>query len=306
MRSRARAPACAGMTLLELLAALALASLVLAGLAGTTEQALRAWQLARARSERAVQANFAMERMLRAASGAGRLLLPLGDQPLTPQNESLTTFLAVSLDPAVDRDADGFSDADNDRDGRIDEDLPRDSTNDGAPGIKAVDDGGNGSVDASAAGSRDDDESGIFGDEDPIDGSDSDADGTPDDDASEDMNGDGAPGVSGVDDDADGSIDEGGPADDDEDGSSDEDWYDAVLFRVQGGNLVERIHPPHAANGASYSEQVIAEGVTQLRVERVAALPSARAPLLDLTLELSTSDGGTISLHTRVRVGAEP
>jgi len=117
---------------------------------------------------------------------------------------------------------------------------------------------------------------------------------------SDDVNGDNQPGVAGYDDDYDGSIDEGTNNDDDEDGSRDEDWFDPVVFFLNGTTLMERLPDINPAHGADYSEYAIAENVTYFRVERIAG---ASTLLVDLTLEITLPDSEPTSLNTRVRIG---
>lgn len=313
-----------GFTLIELMVAMLLAGLLLAGITGIIVKALGTDAVVGERNQLQRDARFAMQRMTRAVRETRWLVLPMPDKPDTDWRENVreetvpasapegssskaTAVLAMSLSTNVDLDANGFPDADNDNDGRIDEDMPADMNFDYGDGIYLIDDGGGGSVDESISDS-DDDERLNSGDEDPINGLDDDGDGVIDEDAGADMNGDGAPGIAGVDDDGDGMIDEGNAADDDEDGVVDEDWLDAVVFYLQGDSLIER-HPvpwDETANGfisgRDVIETVIAEGVTRFRVERpVPAIPDQQ--LVDLTLELTGAAGETVSVSARVRAG---
>ncbi|MEE9279936.1 MAG: prepilin-type N-terminal cleavage/methylation domain-containing protein [Myxococcota bacterium] len=289
-----------GFTLLELLVVLVAGAMLLAGLSGALGQALRVWGLVQERQDLAQQARFALDRMVAAANGTTRLLLPLPENAATGYSESVRDVLAVALDPVIDRDRDGFADADNDRDGRLDEDFGRDRTNDGAPGLIGIDDDNDGSTDE--VNWRDDDEDGSL-DEDPANGLDDDGDGAVDEDPGWDMNGDASPGESGRDDDGDGFVDEGAVADDDEDGVLNEDWLDAVVFYLTGSTLMERVPNLDPVDGTDFSEAVLAENVSRFRVERLVPDPSDRALLIDITLELSAADGEMVSLSSRTRVG---
>jgi len=208
----------------------------------------------------------------------------------------------------IDNDFDGFADADNDRDGSIDEDIPNDRNNDFWSGIWLIDDDGDGWVDEDPTTWWDDDEFNSTWNEDPENGLDDDGDNHVDEDPSDDVNGDGCPGVCGVDDDGDGNVDEGNVGDDDEDGQSDEDWYDALVFSLNGGDLTERVPVPWDISGGGiiggqdFVVNTIAENVTRLRFER---LPTAagQPELVDITLELTTPAAGLVSINTRVRVG---
>lgn len=289
-----------GFTLLELLVVLAAGSLLLAGLSGVVGQSLRTWSVVSERQDLTQQARFAMDRMIAAANGTFRLLLPLPENSATGYSESVRDVLAVTLGPELDRDRDGFADADNDRDGMVDEDVSADNTNDGAAGLIGIDDDNDGSIDEGSL--RDDDEDGISN-EDAGNGLDDDGDSVVDEDLGRDMNGDSDPGVSGVDDDGDGFVDEGDRQDDDEDGSTDEDWLDPIVFFLNGTTLLERVPNLDPVDGTDFRESVLAEGVTQFRVERLPPGPDDRALLVELTLALRSAGGEVISLTSLVRVG---
>lgn len=313
-----------GFTLVEFLLALTLGALIVTTVGSLLAQlgATRAETEERLRLTRAAQ--FAMNRIVRSVRESRQLLLPQLNKPATdwrdnvreetvpaspPEGSSLkaTAVLAVTLSAAYDLDADGFPDADNDRDGRIDEDYPGDITNDAAPGVRGIDDGGNGLVDEGIFANADDDERLNVANEDGIDGIDNDDDGAIDEDPGSDMNGDGAPGISGVDDDGDGVTDEGNAADDDEDGTEDEDWLDAVVYYLQGDALIER-HPvpwdesgDATVSGRDFLLSTIADGVTSLRFERLAG--TLRYDIVDISITVANADGMSVSLSTRARVG---
>jgi len=310
----------AGFTIIELLISLALAALLLTAMTGLVNNALEIRADTGTRNATMRDVRFAMQRMVTAVLGTERLLLPLADNPNTnwrehvreqtvpasaPEGDSTlaTAVLAVTLDPTLDINADGFADADNDKDGRIDEDLANDNSSDGAPGIIGIDDDGDGSVDETDSGSpnKDNDEDGLDID-DSIDGIDNDNDGAIDEDIHFDMNRDIAPGIGDFDDDGDGAIDEGYNDDDDEDDLRGEDWFDVVAFYLNGSTLMERRPNLNSVNGADFSEHVIAENVTRFRVERIPDT-GRRAALVDLTLEISSQGTEPLSLNTRVRVG---
>ena len=314
-----------GVTLIELLIALGLATILFAGLNGVVGQALDIHDTVRNKNDLTRQARFAMQRMEQAVSNTRLLLLPLNDRPAsnwlenvreetvpptTPTDDSskYTAVLAITLPLYSDLDGDGFPDADDDRDGRVDEDLPGDIHYDVGTGIYLIDDDGDGSVDEGST-NNDDDESSSVADEDPIDGIDNEGDNNVDEDPSSDNNGDSCPGVCGVDDDGDGAIDEGGTSDDDEDGQSDEDWYNPLVFYLDNGTLMERTPVPwdesgvDGVSGRDFIVEPIAGNVTRFRVERVPQ-NGDRSVIVDLTLELTdpvTTE--TVSLNTRVRVG---
>ena len=142
-----------------------------------------------------------------------------------------------------------------------------------------------------------------------MNGIDDDGDGNVDEDPSEDMNGDGQPGLAGIDDDGDGSIDEGDRADDDEDGAENEDWFDPVVFYLSGGTLMRRHPVPWDTSGDStvtgrdFIESAIAENVTLLRFERVSTADGT--DLIATTLALSNASGQSVTLSTRTRIGSD-
>jgi prepilin-type N-terminal cleavage/methylation domain-containing protein len=312
-----------GFSLVEILVAVAIGAMLLAGLGGVTSELMTARDSARGNSEINRQALFAMHQMTHNISHSRRLLLPLADDPATPaitehirDSDTNGAVLAVTLPAESDLNADGIPDADNDGDGRLDEDLPADNSNDGEPGIIGIDDNGDLDTDPATAAADDDDESWTAAQgEDPANGIDDDGDGSVDEDSGADSNGDGCPGDCNVDDSAatapgSGQIDEAGIQDDDEDGSVDEDWYDPVVFYLVGDTLIQRTPVPWDTSGDSvvtgrdYLESVIAENVSRLRIERL-PLAADRAQLLDITLELSNPETGeTTRLDTRIRVSS--
>jgi type II secretory pathway pseudopilin PulG len=304
-----------GISLIEVLIAAVIAGFLMKALSDVVNTALDTGQSVHQQNDTLQQARFAMERMTRAASKSRQLRIPLGENATTAWSESVRNVLAVSLDPTLDRNKDGWADANNDKDyldanksgtrdagepERIDEDSDDDSDNDGASGIAGIDDNGDGTVDAQNA--MDNDEDSLKG-EDVINGLDDDGDGSIDEDTQWDMNGDGQPGISGVDDDFDGSIDEGSKDDDDEDGLKSEDWIDNQVFYLSGTTLRERLPNIGAANGTAYTEYPIADNVSQFRVERLLGANGSTV-LVDLTLTLSPPGGTGVSLNTRVAVGS--
>jgi hypothetical protein len=153
--------------------------------------------------------------------------------------------------PGLDRDGNGFADADNDRNGTPDDDLPADETHDGAAGMK------------------------------------------------------------GIDDDGDGSIDNGGSTDNDEDGTVGEapvppkngnDWIDPVVYRVSGGQLLERLPNLNPTSGADYAERVIADKVVSLEVTRIAT-GNRRTREVLVVLTLGDPAGETATWARRLRLG---
>ncbi len=282
------------MTLIEVILTLAILTILLAGLGGLVGGALSQWRYGQGRSELLYQGNFAMERMVEATSRSRRLLVPLADNPATVAVvENERELLAVTLDPGLDRDADGFADADNDKDGLVDEDIPTDNTNDGVPGIVGIDDDGDGNVDedpGGADGFTDNDEDGVVR-EDCIDGIDNDGDGTIDEDIPKDNDE-----LGGND----------GDFDNDGDGLESEDWLDPVVFFVSadGTTLMERMPTLNPVTGADYAERPILQAqLVELEVERLPAGPDDRGVLVEITLLLHDAEAGDLTLQSLVRVG---
>jgi len=306
-----------GFTILELLISLAIAALLLSAMTRLVDTALETRNDTGGRIDVLQDARFAMQRMVSATRATERLLLPLADNPATNWRENLreqtvpasapegdstlaTAVLAVTLDPNLDIDGDGFAEGDNDKDGRVDEDPSDDASNDLAAGIVGIDDDGDGAVDEGSI-IPDDDEDAVD-DEDPVNGLDDDGDGSIDEDALHDINNDGKSGIADFDDDGDGSVDEDHQHDDDEDGTRDEDWLDVVAFYLNGSSLTERRPNLNPVDGNDFSEYVIAENVTRFRVERISDT-GKRAALVDITLEVARPDGEIVSLNTRLRAG---
>ncbi len=329
-----------GFTLIEILIASAVASMLLLGLTAAIQITLSHLDATTNTERRIVDAGHALQRMTEAVRYTRVLMLPLADNPATDWRENVreqtvppsppegsstlaTAVLAVTLSPRQDLDGDGWADANEDKDfldidgdavrdpgepERIDEDPSDDLTGDARPGIIGIDDDGDGLVDEGGDDNdKDDDEDGDTK-EDGLDGIDNDGDGSIDEDAKADWAGhnDGKSGFRDIDDDLDGLVDEHNNSDDDEDGLLDEDDRDPVVYYLSGTDLIERIpvfydsNGDATINGADFIESVIAENVTAFRVERI-ALP--RGVLVDLSLTIGTGETAK-TFATRTRVGA--
>ena len=304
-----------GLSLLEVLIAVAIAALLIAAISGVVGSALNAQRNASVQNDTLQQARFAMQRMVNAVSKSRRLMIPLGENTVTAWKESERNVLAVTLDPTLDRDKDGWADANNDKDfldvnksgarntgepERIDEDIGKDNTNDGQAGITGIDDNGNGTVDGGTQNNNDEDSQDF---EDPINGIDDDGDGSIDEDINNDMSGDGQPGITGIDDDFDGSIDEGPKDDDDEDGVVSEDWLDPVVYFLNGSTLMERLPNINPASGTDYTEYPIADNVSQFLVTRITGGNGSTA-LVDISLTLTPPNAEPVTLTTRIGAGS--
>jgi len=307
-----------GMSLLEIVISVAIAGMLMAGISSVISGAIDAQRSTRAQNEALQQTRFALNRMVTAVSKTRYLMIPLAENPATAWAESQRDVLAVTLDPTLDRDQDGWADANNDKDfldvnnngtrnvgepERIDEDTSTDNTNDGKPGIIGIDDDNDGVVDEGNSNNNDEDAMDF---EDPINGIDDDNDGSIDEDYKNDMNGDDAPGVMGVDDDMDGSIDEGGAGakgNDDEDNLQDEDWLDPVVYYLNGTTLMERMPAINPVSGADFSAYPIADNVSQFLVQRSLG-GNGRTVLVSITLTLSPPDNEPVTLETTIAVGS--
>ncbi len=105
-----------GLSLLEVLISVAIAGLLIAAISGMIGAALNTERGTRVQNDSLQQARFAMQSMVNAVSKSRQLLLPLGENPATAWSESQRNVLAVTLDPTLDRDKDGWADANNDKD----------------------------------------------------------------------------------------------------------------------------------------------------------------------------------------------
>ncbi len=304
-----------GFSLIELLIAVTIAGFLIAGMQGLVGMALDAESSTRAHNDSLQQGRFAMQMMVKSVRMTRRLMIPLAENPSTVYFESERDVLAVTLDPTLDRDKDGWADANNDKDyldinnngsrdvgepERIDEDLGNDITNDAQAGIIGIDDDADGSVDE--GNKPDDDEDGAV-DEDNMDSVDNDADGGIDEDTAKDINKDNAPGVIGVDDDYDGTVDEGNNNDDDEDGLRDEDWLDPVVYFLSGSTLMQRVPNINPVDGTDFQVNPIAENVSSFLVKRFPQ-GSGRVVLVEIILEITSSDGELVVFNTSVGVGS--
>lgn len=283
-----------GMTLVEILLIVAIAAILLLGLNGLVGSVYSQWQYSNEKQEMLSQGNFVMSRIIQEANATRRVLIPLRENPLTAYSESMRNILAVTLDPGLDRDADGFADGDNDKDGLIDEDIPADNTFDGFPGIIGIDDDNDGVVDENIGGAgwfSDNDEDGLKR-EDFINGLDDDGDDSIDEDIPKDNDQAGG--------DADNDFDNDG------DGLENEDWLDAVVYFVSadGKQLIKRMPNLNPINGTAYTEYPVLEAEQiSFSVERLPFVAGNRSELVEVKLLLSGKYGGEVRFETRLRIG---
>jgi len=274
-----------GLTLVELLMAIAILSVISLAFFSVTHGTLRSWAHAEEKSGIAETGRAALERITQSILDTRHVILPF-QLPVASVSSHHILCVALGLD--------------NDGDGRVDEDS-WDIYHDGeASGLPGLDDDWDGLIDEESP--WDDDESGWV-DEDRLDGRTNDGDSRIDEDWGADMNGDGAPGAAYVDDDGDGSIDEGASSDDDEDGSSGEDPIEPLAYYVdpeaRPPQLVER-HPVDgttvlAENLYYETEDDYAAGFTVTRVQQADG-----TPLIAIRLILVTESGEPVEFRTSV------
>lgn len=304
-----------GLSLVETLITISIAGFLIIGMSELVGFALKAETSIRAKNDSLQRGRFAMQLMVSSVRMTRRLMIPLAENTNTAYSESVRNILAVTIDPTQDRDGDGWADGNNDKDfldinnnsfqdggepERIDEDTQGDMTNDNKSGIILIDDDGDGHIDESAV--ADDDEDSLFN-EDKLDYIDNDNDGSIDEDMGHSMRESGASGILGFDDDYDGSIDEEDGKDDDEDGPQGDDWLDPVVYFLTGSTLVQRVPNINPVDGTDYQENPILENVTNFQVIRIPQ-GGGRAVLVEITLELISTDGEQLSFNTRVGVGS--
>lgn len=145
-----------GIALVELLVAALIAALVLGSLTAVLTGLRRSDSVLSERALLQRDARLALERIAGMVEGSTRLMVPL------EVTAGARDVLAVALPPGLDRNGDGYADADNDKNGIVDDDLPADETNDGGAGIIGIDDDGDGLADNGIA-FTDNDENGTLG-----------------------------------------------------------------------------------------------------------------------------------------------
>ena len=211
-----------GLTLVELLMAIAIFGLIATGATTLLSASLGAQAQGEANYKLYQEGLIIMERLTSEVKTTTLLHIPNNHTPTR-------TILAFSSN--VNEDSDNYF---NDPlFPRIDEDGA-DQIFDNGYGIPGLDDNGDGTIDNGAA-KDDEDEDGVT-DEEILDGLDDDGDGDIDEDLGSDSNGDSEPGISGMDDDGDLSVDEGKDDDDDEDGTEDEDPMNLILYSFDAPN----------------------------------------------------------------------
>jgi prepilin-type N-terminal cleavage/methylation domain-containing protein len=275
-----------GLTLVEVVMAVAIMGMIAAGTTALISSYLDANAYATAKSQLYREGLMAMEHMIDGVKRCTFLAIPNAHNPTRD-------ILAYSGTINEDKDY-YFGDA---LFPRIDEDTKADSNEDGMHGIVGIDDDGDGDIDewhASWQGGDDDEDA--FWDwevnEDPVDGIDNDGDGNIDEDVPADMNNDTKPGISGMDDDGDTLVDENAAAqegigdakDDDEDGLIDEDNFNETIYTFDSATNTLLASCPYTGESSVLSTHVTFFEAYYGAPERIR-----------ISLTLTGDDGETIS-----------
>lgn len=260
-----------GLTLVELLMAIAIFGLIAAAATALLSQSLDANTGGNARYGLYREGLLIMERMTGEARRSTFLLIPNA-------HTATRDILAISVNVNEDNDY-YFGDP---LFPRIDEDPKKQMTDDDKSGIIGLDDDGDGFTDEGDR--NDDDEDGLI-DEDPLDGIDNDGDGNIDEDTGDDSN------IAGMDDDGDGSIDEGDAKDDDEDGTINEDPLNPLIYSYDNGTSTLQVSDTYSAQTVVLSTRVSAFQVTYEAPQRIL-----------ITLTLTGDDGESVTFSETVHL----
>ena len=266
-----------GLTLLELLISIAILAIVVGSATLFTSTSINTQRQGTARSKLYLEGLLAMERM---GSGIRRCTYFLIPNAQGPKRDILAFSGKVNEDKDFYFNDPLFP--------RIDEDPDHDMNLDDKPGIRGLDDNGNGFVDD--GGGKEDDDEDLSKNEDMLDGVDNDGDGNIDEDFNRDANGDNRPGIAGIDDNGNGLVDDGvDREDDDEDLSKNEDPLNASIYMFDSGSNTLRELFPHTGETTDLSQHVTFFQVTYEAPERI---------LIELTL--SGNDGENVAFSEYV------
>lgn len=270
-----------GLTLVELLMAIAIFGLIAAGATSLLSATLGAQAQGEANYKLYQEGLIIMERMTSEVKTTTLMHIP---------NNHTPTRIILAFSANINEDGDNYFD--DPLFPRIDEDAGDQLFGDGF-GIPGIDDDGDGTVDNGAA-KDDDDEDGVS-DEEILDGLDNDGDGDIDEDLFRDNNGDSEPGIAGMDDDGDSQVDEGHDDDDDEDGTDNEDSPNLILYSFDAPNTtLYKITPdPYSGmTGAVYatvSDRVTFFQTTYIDPDKIL-----------IELSLTDADGKTVAFSEYV------
>jgi prepilin-type N-terminal cleavage/methylation domain-containing protein len=268
-----------GLTLVELLMAIAIFGLIAAGATSLLSASLGAQAQGEANYKLYQEGLIIMERLTSEVKTTTYLLIP---------NAHTATRDILAISGNVNEDNDYyFGDP---LFPRIDEDPDYDMNLDNQPGLSGIDDDGNGVVD-DGGDKEDDDEDGTKN-EDPLDGIDNDGDGNIDEDFNRDANGDEQPGIAGMDDDGNGAVDDSGDKeDDDEDGAKNEDPLNPVIYSYDSGTSTLQVSDTYSAQTVVLSTRVSAFQVTYEAPQRIL-----------ITLTLTGDDGEPVTFSETVHL----
>jgi prepilin-type N-terminal cleavage/methylation domain-containing protein len=284
-----------GLTLVELLMAIAIFGLIAAGAATLLSASLGAQVQGEANYKLYQEGLIIMERLTSEVKITTLLHIP-NHYPPPPDPPLPRTILAFS-DNTNDDDDYYFGETGDPLFPRFDEDTD-DQLFWAGFGIPGLDDDGDGNIDDGAA-KDDEDEDGTT-DEEILNGLDDDDDGNVDEDLASDANQDSKPGISGMDDDGDSSVDEGNVEDDDEDGDRDEDSPNLILYChgangvCQGNTTLYKVVPDSntGMTGAIYT--TISDRVTLFRTTYI------NAAMIKIELTLTAADGEKVEFSEYV------
>ncbi|MDO6460700.1 prepilin-type N-terminal cleavage/methylation domain-containing protein [Granulosicoccaceae sp. 1_MG-2023] len=283
-----------GLSLVELLVSVTMAAIIMLGITGVVQLSSSSGQFAQSRLSANSELQHALQRMRDSVARSQRLLLPGPDNPASDADESLRAVLAVTLDPQLDRDLDGWADANNDADfddldgdgvrddgepQRIDEDSSADANSDGAPGIAGIDDDFDGLTDEGAT--ADDDEDGSVDEESAAADADNDLLIHEDRGSATDS-----------------------AQDDDGDGQESEDWLDIVVFYLDSGNNL-REHLPLADSAGGIdpdTDTLLLTDVSDFAVRRELSYGSRSTVL---TISLTLIDEPPLTRQIRAVLGSD-
>ena len=272
----------AGFTLIELTISVAIMGILSVGLVSLLQTSLQIKVEPDRRTELEQRAHRTMDRLTSEIKITSHLLVPNG-------RRQISSTLAYSLNGNDDGDY-YFGDA---LFPRFDEDTAKDMDGDSSPGIRYIDENGDGWDDV-ASGVQDDDED-FSKDEDWCDGVDNDGDGSIDEDYDDNNYKSGKPGIAAMDDDGDGRTDEDSQDDDDEDGTKDEDPLNPIMYYRYGGTDALLIDPAPMGSADTLCLDVTSF-IAHYHPETATMNPY-------LTLQLILSSGGeTVTVYEAVHM----
>ena len=281
-----------GLTLVELLMAIAIFGLIAAGASTLLSASLEIQDQGEASYKLYQEGLIIMERLTSEVKTTTLLHIPNAHPNKQAFPRDILAFSANTND-----DSDNYFN--DDLFPRIDEDPDNILFTDGY-GIPGLDDDGDGSIDEIGTGKDDTDEDGAPNEE-TLDGIDNDDDGNIDEDLGKDSNKDSKSGISGMDDNNNGQVDEENAEDDDEDGTRNEDSPNLILYcfgaydTCQGNTTLYKVTPDSNDGMTSATYTPISERVTKFQTTY---LLDTDTILIELTL--MAADGETVEFSEYV------